>query len=264
MRFFFVTAALVLFSWVPAKAENSSTKPSWMPRFYLYRPPPVEKSTSTVFEAVDPQIINKLIQLLDELNLGKLESVDETPLLNELNSFKTSEGFALKERYLRLGAALSESLGWEEIKHIRVLSDRNLKERLTLVARWDSSPNVRTIALIALAHLRDKNDIIYFREALQSRNIGIRYATIEALIQWGFPEAIPTLKDLAERDESLLIRQYASYARVILGDPLGLDLLRDNLDSQDWFVRSLSAKYLGDVGDHQDYERLLDLSLIHI
>ncbi|OGR88339.1 MAG: hypothetical protein A3A86_01300 [Elusimicrobia bacterium RIFCSPLOWO2_01_FULL_60_11] len=245
-------AALILLSAVPALAVD------WTPHFYLYRPPPVEKSTSTVFQAVDPQIINKLIELLDERNLGQLESSQDTPLLGDIITFVTPAGVALKNRTTRLGVALSESLGWEEIKHIRVISERNLKERLTLVARWDSSPNVRTIALIALAHLRDKNDIVFFREALQSRNIGIRYATVEALIQWGFPEAVATLKNLAERDESLLIRQYAAYAMVILGDPSGLDRLRNNLDSQDWFVRSLSAKFIGELGDHKDYERLLD------
>ena len=233
-------------------------KPSWIPRFYIYRPPPVEKSTSTVFQAVDPQIINKLIELLDERNLGKLESGTETPLLEDIKVFVTPQGFSLKNRYTRLGVALSESLGWEEIKNIRVISERNLKERLTLVARWDSSPNVRSIALIALAHIRDKNDIVFFREALQSRNIGIRYATIEALIKWGFPEAVPTLKNLAERDESKLIRQYAAFALGVLGDASGVEILRANLGSPDWFVRSLSAKFLGQLGDYTDYNRLLD------
>ncbi len=248
--------------WVPFRvhAADSSQpqKPSWIPKVYLYTPPPQEVSTSTVFQAVDPQIINKLIRLLDENNLGKLESGVDTPLLEDIKTFVTPEGFALKNRYTRLGVALAEALGWEEIKHIRIISERSLKERLTLVARWDSSPNVRTIALIALASLKDKNDIVYFREALQSRNVGIRYAAIEALLKWGFPEALQTLKDLAQRDESYLIRQYAAYAMVRFGDASGMDILRANLDSSDWLVRTLSAKFLGDVGDPSDYDRLLN------
>ncbi len=229
-----------------------------MPKIYLYHPPPPEVSTSTVFRSVDPQIINKIIQLLDETNLGKLESGVDNPLLNDLVTFVTPEGFALKNRYTRLGVALSESLGWEQIKHIRVISERNLKERLTLVARWDSSPNVRSIALIALASIKDKNDIVYFREALQSRNIGIRYATIEALVKWGFPDAVATLKELTRRDESLLIRQYAADALGMMGDPSGLQVLRVNLESNDWLVRALSANYLGELGDHNDYEALVN------
>ena len=244
----------------PLLAEDfaQAEKPSWKPRFYIYRPPPQEVSTSTVFQAVDPQIINKLIQLLDETNLGKVESGVESPLLEDLKTFVTPEGFALKNRYTRLGVALSESLGWEEIKHIRVISDRNLKERLTTVARWDSSPNVRSIALIALASLKDKNDIVYFREALQSRNIGIRYATVEALLRWGFPGAVPVFSELTQRDESLIIRQYAAYALALSRDFSGVEILRKNLASNDWLVRCLSAKYLGDVGDYTDYDALLD------
>ncbi len=252
------SAGALLFLALGVQNLHASDKPSWKPRFYLYTPPEQEVSTSTVFRSVDPQIINKLIQLLDETHLGKLESGDNLSLLESLKTLSSPEGQVLKNRYTRLGVALSEALGWEEIKRIRVISEQNLKQRLTTVARWDSTPEVRSIALIALASLKDKNDIVYFREAFQSRNIGIRYAAVEALLKWKFPEAVPTLKDLAQRDDSQLIRQFAAFATVQLGDNSGLEILRKKLDDPDWFVRALSARYLGDVGNYQDYDLLLD------
>lgn len=241
------------------KKKKDSDEPTWFkPKIILYEPPPPEVSTSTVFHAVDPQIIQKLIELLDERNLGDLESGEETPLLEEIKTFVTPEGFALKNRYTRLGVALSESLGWEGIKHIRVISEQNLKERLTTVARWDHTPNVRSIALIALGSLKSKGDLVYFTEALWSRNVGIRYATVEALEAWGHAEAKSVLKDLIDKDESPLIRVVAAKALYGLKDPQGREFLRNNLQINDWFVRALSAKYLGEMGDHEDYEVLVN------
>lgn len=231
-------------------------KPSWIPKIQIYQPPPPEISTSPVFRTVDPQIIQKLIDLLDETTLSQTPT-EKDPSLEQLRSFRTPEGLKLSTRYEHLGIALSESLGWEPIKHIRVISEQNLKQRLTTVARWDHTPIIRSIAIISLALIKDKNDIVYFREALWSRNIGIRFAAIEALQVWGFPEAVPVLKEIVEKDESSLLRVVAAHALILLTDPVGLDTLRKNLENKDWLVRALSAKYLGESGTHEDYDLLV-------
>lgn len=233
-------------------------KESWMPDIYIYQPPIQAISTSTVFRSVDPQIIQKIIDLLEEPNLGKLEAIEETPSLKQINSFITPQGFELKNRYTRLGVVLSESLGWEEVKHIRVISEQNLKQRLTTVARWEHSPNVRSIALIALASLKDKNDLVYFKEALWSRNIGIRFATIEALVKWNLPESIELLQEIVQRDESKLARVFAEGSLALLGHPNGLKSLRENLENRDWLIRAFSAKFIGEFGAQEDYDLLLD------
>lgn len=239
-------------------AQEKKEKSKWWPKIQVYETPPVEVSTSPVFRTVDPQIIQKLIDLLDELNLGKAEDTKDSTALNELITVITPEGFELKNRYQYLGVALSESLAWEPIKHVRVISEQNLKQRLTTVARWDHTPEVRTIALISLATLRDKNDIVYFREALWSRNIGVRFAVIEALKIWAFPDAVSLLHELTEKDESLLIRISAAKGLAWLADPRGIENLRKYLNHTDWFVRALAAKHLGDFGDVSDYDLLLN------
>ncbi len=240
-----------------ARCEES--KPSWIPKIYIYNPPPAEVSTSTVFRTVDPQIIQKLIELLDEQNLGKIEKGDETPILEQLKPMVTPEGLEQKARLLQLGVSLSESLGWEQIKHIRVISEQNLKQRLTTVARWDHTPIVRSIALISLATLRDKNDAVYFREALWSRNIGIRFATVEALKIWGkVDEGVPLLMEVVKRDDSMLVRVSAAKALSWLNDPSGKELLRNYLQDRDWFVRALAANALGEIGNYEDYDFLLN------
>lgn len=253
----FVFCAVLLLS-SGCSAVEKKERPKWWPKFEIYAPPPVEVSTSPVFRTVDPQIIQKLIGLLDERNLGKTEPKKDSPALNELIVVVTPEGFELKNRYQYLGVALSESLAWEPIKHVRVISEQNLKQRLTTVARWDHTPQVRSIALISLAALRDKNDIVYFREALWSRNIGIRYAVIEALKIWGFSDAISLLQELAQKDESLLIRVSAAKGLAWLNDPRGIKMLREFLSHSDWFVRALAAMHLGEVGEATDYDLLLN------
>lgn len=239
-------------------AQEKKERPKWWPQFQIYTPPPVEVSTSPVFRTVDPQIIQKLIDLLDELNLGETEETKDSKSFEELITVVTPEGFQLKNRYQHLGVALTESLAWEPIKHVRVISEQNLKQRLTTVARWDHAPQVRAIALISLATLRDKNDIVYFREALWSRNIGIRFAVIEALKIWAFPEAYALLHELTQKDDSLLIRLTAAKGLIWLGDERGIKILRQYLSHPDWFVRALAAKHLGEVGDSTDYDTLLN------
>lgn len=242
------------------KTDDGSVKGWFKPKIYIYQPPPVEISTSPVFRTVDPQIIQKLIDLLQENNLGKEEKQDDqdNKSIGELLTYLTPEGRELQDRYTRLGVTLSEALGWEQIKHIRVISEQNLKQRLTTVARWDSSPNVRCIALVSLATLKDQNDLVYFQEALWSRNIGVRYATVEALLKWGYPDAIPLLKNLVEKDESLLIKVVAASALARLGSPEGIVTLRVNINHADWFVRALCAKALGEVGNWEDYDLLVN------
>src|SRR4051812_42406799 len=86
-----------------AEAKGGWTKPS----ISIYNPPRVEQSTSPVFRTVDPQIIQKLIDLLQENNLGKLESGTESPTLETIKTLITPEGLEIKNRYTRLGVALS-------------------------------------------------------------------------------------------------------------------------------------------------------------
>lgn len=243
------------------RAEDETKKkdgPTWLkPQIRIYQPPPPEISTSPVFRTVDPQIIQKLIDLLEETSLAKREPISDDPSLTELISFRTPEGLELGTRYQQLGIAVSEALAWEQIKHVRVISEQNLKQRLTTVARWDHTPIVRSIALTSLASLKDKNDLVYFREALWSRNVGIRFATIEALQRWGFSDAIPILQELAKKDESPLIRIFASAALAKMGDASGFGMLHDGLSDKDWLVRALSAKALGEMGTHEDYDLLV-------
>ncbi len=239
----------------PLLAEE---KPSWIPKISIYNPPPPQKSTSTLFVSVDPQIIQKLTSLLDEQVLGKAKKMEESPSLNTINSFLTPEGFELKTRYESVGIALSEALGWEPIRQVRVISEQNLKQRLTTVARWDHAPKVRSIAIFSLSSLRDPVDLIYFKEALWSHNIGIRYSTLEALVNWGYPEAIPLLQQSYKKDDSPLIRIIAATALARMKDPQALGYLRNYLNDSDWLIRALAAKALGEMGDYSDYDLLLN------
>lgn len=256
MRICFLFLFLFIFS-THVYCEKIVEAKSWKPKIFIYQEPAPEKSDQSLYTGVDPQIIQKLIDLLEEEKLGVEETGEDSPSLRKVRTLVTPEGLELKNRYTRLGVALSEALGWEDIKRIRVISEQNLKQRLTTVARWDTTPTVRAIALIALASVKEKSDLVYFQEALWSRDIGIRFAAIEALGRWKLEGAVEALRTLAEKDDSLLIRVTATSALLQLGESNALQGLRNFLDHSDWLVRSLAAKGIGEWGNYEDYDLLL-------
>jgi len=213
-------------------------------------------SSGSVYQTVDPQITQKLIRLLDETSLQNILPPQDSSLA-ELSSFETPEGLQLSARYKNLGILLAETLAWEPFNKIGIKNAQFFKQRFLTLVRFNHDLTLRSMALVSLAALKNKEDLFYDKEALLSKETGIRFAGIEALEKCGLAEAIPILKDAAQRDGSPLLRVIATGALARIGDSGGLEILRETLKDSDWLIRALSAKALGEAGTAPDYDLLL-------
>jgi HEAT repeat protein len=86
----------------------------------------------------------------------------------------------------------------------------------------------------------------------------VRFGALEALVVFEHPrEAMPLLAAASERDSEPLLRVYAAAGLARMGDVAGLHRVRSFLDNPSWVVKSLAAKYLGELGTSEDYDLLL-------
>lgn len=215
---------------------------------------PMPGSTGTAAGPVaksDPAILNTLFELLEKSDRIRpdLSKMAGTPF-EELLKVGSPDGFRLRNRYLNPGVSLAEALALNP--------DPALRERLVNAARWDRAAEVRGTALVALARLKDARDEHTLNEALAHHDAAVRFGAMEALLAWGRPEkAVPLLKLASENDRQPLLRVYAAGGMARLGNAEGLDKLRAFLDSHEWTVRAMAARYIGDYGADKDYEMFL-------
>lgn len=227
------------FPWV-AHAQAPATVPA----------PPAADASGSV-GAYDPQVVSTLLDLLNVQNNTHPSQADFTGTsLQDLLAAGTPEGFLLRTRYLDLGISLSQDLA--------VTDDKRLKDQLVEAARWESTPEIRAVALIAMAAKQDPQSLKYFAEALNNPKPEIRFTGLEALQIWDLPAAKDLYIKTINSDPAAVIRIYAAQALARLGGPLGLATLRKELDSSDWLACAMAARYLGDLGTEDDYDLVLD------
>ncbi len=203
-------------------------------------------------EGTDPVILNTLFDLLrisDKIKPDLAQAVG-TPF-GDMLSVGSPTGYVLRNRHLHPGVPLAEALAQKK--------DPAMHERLVELARWERSDEVRSTALVALALMRNEKDLFIFQEAVAHLNSSVRFGTMEALRVWGHPEkAKVILKAAAENDVQPLLRVYAAAGMAQLKDPDGLVKLRAFLESSDWMLRAMAARYIGDFGEAKDYELMLN------
>lgn len=206
----------------------------------------------TELTGTDPFILNTLFDLLKISDRIKpdLSKVSGTPF-GELLGVGSPNGYALRNRHLHPGVPLAEALAQKK--------DPAMHARLVELARWERSDEVRSTALVALALMQNEKDHHIFQEAVAHLNSSVRFGTMEALRVWGHPEkAKVILKAAAENDVQPLLQVYAAAGMAQFEDPDGLVKLRAFLDSTDWMVRAMAARYIGDFGEAKDYELMLN------
>jgi HEAT repeat protein len=221
-----------------------------------YRPAPgsLAMSTTTKSEfAVDAQITASLVQLAENhrnFHRDLSTATSGTPE-GDILLVGSPIGYNLRNRFLNLGIPLGEAFSSN--------TDPVFRAQLIELARWDRDDESRASALLALARWHDIAHLQIFNEALIHLNPGVRFAALEALITWNHPrEAQVLLGAAAERDSEPLLRVYASAGLARLGDPAGLARLRQYLNDPSWLVKSMAAKYIGELGTAEDYSILLN------
>jgi HEAT repeat protein len=203
---------------------------------------------------VDPVISTTLLAALekkDDLRVDWSEcNKNMPPVVCEIVKVGSPIGYSLKNRYLNLGVPIAEGLAKNE--------DPVFREQLVTLARWDSNPEVRSAALVAVAGFGDVKHLGIFQEALVHLNAAVRFGAMEGLLLWGHPEMSgPLLAAAAERDYEPILRVYAAAGLARMADPRGLPKLRSYLDSPSWLVKAMAARYLGEYGASEDYYTLV-------
>lgn len=225
---------------------------AWQPE-PLQPPPPVAAPVKA-----DPQITTTLIELLENKDRYRVDlaRAEGTPL-GEVLRLGSPVGYNIRNRFLNIGVPIAEGLSRD--------SDVVFRDKLVSLARWDSNGETRAAALIAVAQSREPGDFDIFREALVHLDPAVRFGALEALQVWsgaGAGEsnrrrALPLLLAASEKDYEPILRVYAAAGAARLGEPKGLDRLRSFLDHASWLVRAMSGRYLGDLGEGQDYDVLV-------
>ncbi len=195
-------------------------------------------------------ITQTLIALLNQTEGTKITPNDyESTSMRQIITLGTPSGYRIKLRYLNFGISLVEAL---KISH-----DPELHRRLIEIVQWSRDPEVHADAITTLASFYDPSHKKYLKEALLDSKTGIRFAAVEALQIWGQPEALPMLKQTMQNDWSPLMQVFAAQAVLSMGDPSGLPVLYKFLNHDSWIVRAMAARYIGDYGDPNDYEKLV-------
>ncbi|MBI5211131.1 MAG: HEAT repeat domain-containing protein [Elusimicrobia bacterium] len=202
----------------------------------------------------DPLISTSLLGVLEGKDRVRVDftqcSQPVPPKICEILSVGSPIGYALRNRYLNVGVPIADGLARNP--------DPVFREQLVTLARWDSNPEVRSAALLAVASFRDLKHLDIFRQALVYLNAAVRFGAIEGLIVWGHPEqAAPLLAAASERDMEPILRAYSAAGLARMKDPRGLELLRKSLDNPSWLVRAMAGRYLGEYGMAVDYTELV-------
>jgi HEAT repeat protein len=201
--------------------------------------------------AYDPKIVSTLLNLLNAQTPTHPSQADfSAQSLQDLLATGTPEGFLLRTRYLNLGIPLSQDLA--------VAEDKRRRSQLIEAARWESTPEIRAVALIALAEKQDPNSKKYFREALNNPKPEVRFMALEALQIWNQPESVELYKYAVKSDPAPLLQVYAAQALAKAGDPEGLEVLRKHVGDGDWLTSAMACRYIGDFGTGDDYDLVLD------
>lgn len=199
---------------------------------------------------IDGRINALLLQLLQSQANSRPSQADfGDQSVQLLNSLVSPAGYLLKMRYTELGFLLTEGLAGT--------ADLVLKNQIVAVANNQTSPQIRAAAMMAISYNRDSGDHGIFQQALLDRNITVRFGAVEALLNWGQPDAVTDIANVGRLDVSGPLRMYCAQAMLHLGDPAGRDILIRGIDDADWVVRAMANRYLGELGNAKDYDQIL-------
>ncbi|MFA5140993.1 MAG: HEAT repeat domain-containing protein [Elusimicrobiota bacterium] len=199
---------------------------------------------------LDPQINAQLLRLLRSRQDARPDSqavLDAS--VGNLNRLTTATGFKLKTRYTELGFLLTEGLAG--------VTDLAITSELETTARRGTNVQIRAAAMVALAHTRDQRYMSLFQDGLNDANLTVRLGALESLMILGGPSVQSLVGNAARMDSSLALQAVAAAGLWRLGDAFGRELLLRLADNQDWFVRALAIRYLGESGGADEYRKLL-------
>jgi HEAT repeat protein len=201
---------------------------------------------------LDPQINAQLMRLLQQrMNARPDSQAALDASIGNLNQLSTATGYKLKTRYTQLGFLLTEGLAG--------VNDLAIDSALQNVAQMGKNVQIRAAAMVALAFTHDSGYLPLFQSAIVDPNITVRFGALESLLTLQSPAAQFPVGNEARSDVSLLAQAYGASGMWHMGDLFGREILLNLAQNQDWLVRAMATKYLGDQGGAYEYMRIMQL-----
>ncbi len=201
-------------------------------------------------DLIDPRINQHLKRLLEQRMDSRPDSITSLDAsVGNLSKLTTMTGYNLKTRYTELGFLLTEGLAGT--------SDYGLQLELEKVVKFGKNVQIRAAALIALAYTKDMRHLSLIQSALIDPNVTMRFAAVEALLVLGNPVVQVQLGGAARADASLPVQVFAAAGLWRMGDGYGKEILLRFIQHPDWFIRAMSAHYLGELGGEYEYQKIL-------
>ena len=200
--------------------------------------------------ALDPQINQHLLRLLQQRMDARPDTVAARDAsVGNLAKLSTATGYKLKTRYTELGFLLTEGLAG--------VTDMQLSSELEKAVRLASNLQTRAAAMVALAYTHDLRYLSLFQGAIVDPNITVRFGALESMMLLNDPAVQFPVANAARVDSSLPLQAYAAYGMWRLGDIYGREILLRLGQNQDWLVRAMAVKSLGDLGGEDEYIKIL-------
>ncbi|MFA6093429.1 MAG: HEAT repeat domain-containing protein [Elusimicrobiota bacterium] len=199
---------------------------------------------------LDPAVNATLLRLLQQRQNARPDSqVLLDASVGNLGKLSTATGYKLRIRYTELGFLLTEGLAG--------VTDLSLSSELEQTARNGTNVQTRAAAMVALAYTRDQRYLGLFQQALLDANVTVRLGALESLIILGGPAVQFQLANASRQETSAVAQVYAAAGSWRMGDIFGREALVRLGQHQDWLVRSMAVRYLGELGGADEYRRLL-------
>lgn len=200
---------------------------------------------------IDPQINMHLLRLLQsrmEARPQSQEALDAS--VGRLVTLTTATGHKLKMRYTELGFLLTEGLAG--------VKDLTLRVELERAARQALNPQTKAAALVALAYTKDLAYLGLFQAAMSDPNLTVRLGALEAMFILGDPTSTQfQIGNAGRGDASPIMRIYAAAGMWKAGDVSGREILARFTQDQDWFLRAMATRYMGELGGPWEYHNLM-------
>lgn len=202
---------------------------------------------------IDPRINQVLLNLLQKKEVRRAQTDSS---LNNLSKLVTQRGHKLKTRYTELSFLLLEGLAG--------VKDFALQNALQDVTDAREGEQLRAAALAALGYTQDERFLGKFQNAMVDQSFTVRLGALEAMLLLDSSSARDGVRAASRDDQSRILRVIAAaedWRRKQIGFELSRQILRDFVRNDDWFIRSLSVRYMGELGGGFEY-RLLQSQLL--
>jgi HEAT repeat protein len=250
-RFWLAQAALAVLFLAPPLVAQTSTATVEVSEFEL-EPLVITAPRTKIAQplALDPQINAQLLRLLQQrMNARPDSQAALDASVGNLSKISTLTGYELKTRYTQLGFLLTEGLAG--------VTDMQMSAELERVAQQGTNVQMRAAALVALAYTHDMRYFPLLQKASTDRNITVRFGALEALMILSDPSVELVIGNMARTDLSIPVQVYAAAGMWRMGDIFGREILLNLAQSQDWFIRSMSIRYLGEFGGGDEYRKIM-------